>query len=175
MKNEQSTFFSTYEIAYLAMTVAACVVGRMLFQFIPNIQPMTAIFLILTYQLGVSRGLVVNVLSLLITNLYMGMGIWTISQILSFSVVIGCMGLLCRWPTFRKKRSLQVIFSVLAGFLYGLVIAMIDVQIYGMPQFWPYYLAGLYFDLLHGLGNGMFYFLLAPIFQQLFYHIKKKA
>jgi hypothetical protein len=161
MKNEQSTFFSTYEIAYLAMTVAACVVGRMLFQFIPNIQPMTAIFLILTYQLGVSRGLVVNVLSLLITNLYMGMGIWTISQILSFSVVIGCMGLLCRWPTFRKKRSL--------------VIAMIDVQIYGMPQFWPYYLAGLYFDLLHGLGNGMFYLLLAPIFQQLFYHIKKKA
>jgi hypothetical protein len=68
-----------------------------------------------------------------------------------------------------------VIFSVLAGFLYGLVIAMIDVQIYGMPQFWPYYLAGLYFDLLHGLGNGMFYLLLAPIFQQLFYHIKKKA
>lgn len=103
MKNEQSTFFSTYEIAYLAMTVAACVVGRMLFQFIPNIQPMTAIFLILTYQLGVSRGLVVNVLSLLITNLYMGMGIWTISQILSFSVVIGCMGLLCRWPTFQKS------------------------------------------------------------------------
>ncbi|EOT29163.1 hypothetical protein [Enterococcus saccharolyticus] len=174
MKKEQEPFFSTYEIAYLAMTVAACVVGRTLFQFIPNIQPMTAIFLILTYQLGVTRGLIVNVLALIITNMYMGMGIWTVSQILSFSVVILCMGVLCRWEMFRQHRSLQVAFSVVAGFLYGFVIAGIDVQLYGMPQFWPYYLAGLYFDFLHGVGNGIFYLLLAPVFQKLFAQLKRR-
>ena len=158
--------FSTYEIAYLAMVVAACVVGRTMFQFIPNVQPMTAIFLILTLQLGIFRGLIVNVLALLITNFYMGMGVWTISQILSFSMVIICMGLLCHWQYFNKNRWLQILFSVFAGFLYGFVIAGIDVQIYQIGHFWPYYFAGLYFDLLHALGNGIFYFLLAPIFMR---------
>lgn len=164
--------FSTQEIAYLALTIAACVVGRLLFQFIPNVQPMTAIFLILTYQLGISRGLIVNVLSLIITNLYMGMGIWTISQILSFSVIILLMGLLCKWSWFYNNKVFQIIFSIIGGFIYGFVIAWIDVQVYGMPHFWSYYLAGLYFDLLHGVGNGFFYFLLIPVFRQLAIRMK---
>lgn len=63
------------------MTAATCTVGRLLFQFIPNIQPMTAIFLIITLQLGIFRGLLISTLSVLITNIYLGMGIWTISQI----------------------------------------------------------------------------------------------
>lgn len=163
---KERRMFSTYEIAYLAMVVAACVVGRTMFQFIPNVQPMTAIFLILTYQLGVIRGLIVNVLSLLITNFYMGMGIWTVSQIFSFGVVIICMGLLCKWPYFKQHRWLQIVFSILAGFLYGFIIAGCDVQIYQIARFWPYYLAGVYFDLLHALGNGIFYFLLAPVFMR---------
>ncbi|MGX7196158.1 ECF transporter S component [Enterococcus olivae] len=164
---EKKSMFSTYETAYLAMMVAACVVGRLMFQFIPNVQPMTAIFLILTCQLGISRGLIVNVLSLLITNMYLGMGVWTISQILSFSAVILLMGLLCKWQSFREKRSWQVLFSIAAGFIYGFIIACIDVQLYGIPYFLPYYFAGLSFDFLHGLGNGGFYFLLAPVFNQL--------
>ena len=36
--------FSVQEIAYLALLVAASVVGRTLFQPLPNVQPMTAIF-----------------------------------------------------------------------------------------------------------------------------------
>ncbi len=171
MKKE---YFSTYEIAYLAMMTATCVVGRLLFQFIPNVQPMTAIFLILTWQLGIIRGLLVNVLAVVITNLYLGMGVWTISQILSFAVIIFGMGLLCSVKLFRNRRSLQLLYSVLAGFLYGFVIAWIDVWLYGLPHFWPYYTAGLYFDLLHAAGNGFFYLLLAPIFQQLFLRMQQK-
>jgi hypothetical protein len=165
---------TTYEIAYLALTIAACVVGRTLFQFIPNVQPMTAIFLIITYQLGISRGLLVNVLSLIITNLYMGMGIWTVSQILAFSLVVLIMGLLCSFDFFRKAFILQVIYSVIAGFLYGFVMASIDVKLYGMPNFWAYYVAGLYFDFLHAIGNGGFYLILAPIFKELFHKINKQ-
>jgi len=169
MSNEKlhGQTFSTYEIAYLAMTVAASVVGRLMFQFIPNVQPMTAIFLIITMQLGIARGLIVNVLSLLVTNLYMGMGVWTISQICSFSLVILLMGLLAKVPFFRKYKSLQVIYSIFAGFLYGFVISIFDYKVYGMTSFWPYYLAGVSFDTMHAVGNGIFYLLLAPVFNKL--------
>jgi len=175
MKQKQTfSFFSTYELAYLAMTVATCTVGRLLFQFLPNIQPMTAIFLIITLQLGVFRGLLVNILSVLITNIYLGMGVWTISQILAFSLIICLMGLFCQSKLFRKSRLLQALFSVFAGFLYGFILALIDVKVYGMPQFWPYYLAGFSFDLLHAIGNGVFYLILSPIFQRLFIKTVKK-
>ena len=173
---QDRSFFSTYELAYLAMTVATCTVGRLLFQFIPNIQPMTAIFLIITLQLGIFRGLLISTLSVLITNIYLGMGIWTISQIFSFAIIICLMGLFCRISIFRESRALQILFSIFAGFLYGFIIACIDVEVYGMPQFWPYYISGLSFDLLHAIGNGGFYLLLTPIFQKLYKKtVKKKA
>jgi len=173
---QDRSFFSTYELAYLAMTVATCTVGRLLFQFIPNIQPMTAIFLIITLQLGIFRGLLISILSVLITNIYLGMGIWTISQIFSFAIIICLMGLFYRISIFRESRVLQTLFSIFAGFFYGFVIACIDVEVYGMPQFWPYYISGLSFDLLHAIGNGGFYLLLTPIFQKLYKKtVKKKA
>lgn len=165
---QDRSFFSTYELAYLAMTVATCTVGRLLFQFLPNIQPMTAIFLIIILQLGIFRGLLISILSVLITNIYLGMGIWTISQIFSFAIIICLMGLFCKVSIFRESRTLQTLFSIFAGFLYGFIIACIDVEVYGMPQFWPYYISGFSFDLLHAIGNGGFYLLLTPIFQQLY-------
>ncbi|GMA47060.1 metal ABC transporter permease [Tetragenococcus muriaticus] len=172
---QRDSFFSTYELAYLAMIIATCTVGRLLFQFLPNIQPMTAIFLILTLHLGVFRGLLVNILSVLITNIYLGMGIWTIAQILSFAVIICLMALFSRASSlFRQSLLLQVIFSICAGFLYGFIMACVDVTIYGIPQFWPYYLSGFSFDFLHAIGNGGFYLILSPIFRRLFLKIIKK-
>ena len=66
--------FSVQEIAYLALLVAASVVGRTLFQPLPNVQPMTAIFLLVALYLGCVRGLIVALLSLLITNFTWGWG-----------------------------------------------------------------------------------------------------
>lgn len=109
--------FSVQEIAYLALLVAASVVGRTLFQPLPNVQPMTAIFLLVALYLGCVRGLIVALLSLLITNFYMGMGIWTIAQAVSYTVVILMMSGLRHVPIVKRSLILQVIFSILAGFL----------------------------------------------------------
>lgn len=84
------------------------------------------------------------------------------------------MGLFCSVSIFRESRALQTLFSIFAGFLYGFIIACIDVEVYGMPQFWPYYISGLSFDLLHAIGNGGFYLLLTPVFQRLYKKTVKK-
>ena len=115
--------FSVQEIAYLALLVAASVVGRTLFQPLPNVQPMTAIFLLVALYLGCVRGLIVALLSLLITNFYMGMGIWTIAQAVSYTVVILMMSGLRHVPIVKRSLILQVIFSILAGFqAFGAII-----------------------------------------------------
>lgn len=161
-------FFTVQRIAYLALMTAACVVGRTLFQFIPNVQPMTAIFLLLTLHLGVASGIIVNLLSILITNFYMGMGTWTVFQILSFSGIILLMGLFSSFQFFRNSLFLQIINSVIAGFLYGFMISIFMVYTYGMTNFWAYYLAGISFDALHAIGNAGFYLILSPVFKKLF-------
>lgn len=166
-KNTRKNFFSIKEIAYLSMLTAACVVGRTLFQFIPNVQPMTVIFLLITFYLGLSRGLVVALLSILITNMYMGMGVWTISQLISYTVVLLVFYLLCKISLFRRNFWLKGLYCVFAGLLYGFIISIISVKVYGITAFLPYYLSGIYFDLMHGLGNGGFYLVLAPIFAKL--------
>lgn len=166
-KKTQKNFFSIKEIAYLSMLTAACVVGRTLFQFIPNVQPMTVIFLLITFYLGLSRGLVVALLSILITNMYMGMGVWTFSQLISFAIVLLVFYLLCKLPLFRRSFWLKGLYCVFAGMLYGFIISVISVKVYGITAFLPYYLSGVYFDFMHGLGNGGFYLVLAPIFAKL--------
>lgn len=163
----KKSVFSVKELAYLALIVAACVVGRILFQPIPNVQPMTAIFLIITNYLGLSRGLLVSLLSVLITNLYMGMGIWTIAQLLSYAVLLILFKGILLLPIVGHSFYVQWGYSFLAGFLYGLIISIVDVFIYGMSAFLPYYIQGLSFDFLHGIGNAVFFLLLTPIFQRL--------
>lgn len=168
MKNFKYTgIFSVREIAYLSLIVAAATVSRVAFQVLPNVQPMTVFFLIITLQLGIMRGLIVSLLSIIITNLYMGMGVWTIAQILSYAVVIMTVGILCHFSYYRKSFFLQTVTSILVGFLYGFVISIISVYMYGFPNFWAYYLQGLSFDMLHGVGNGIFYCLLTPFFVKL--------
>ena len=171
-KKNHSPMFTTQELAFLALITAACVVGRLLFQFIPNIQPMTAIFILLTLFLGASRGIIVSILSLIITNIYLGMGVWTITQIVGFSTIVVIAAGLNRLPIFQKHLILQVSYSFIAGFLYGLILALIDTQIYGISNFWMYYLGGVSFDFLHAIGNVGFYLILAPIFKRLFAQYK---
>ncbi|MDH6365440.1 energy-coupling factor transport system substrate-specific component [Enterococcus sp. PF1-24] len=166
--SKKSGLFTVRDIGSLSLLTAACVVGRTAFQFVPNVQPITAIFLIVTLYKGFLRGSLLMVLTMLVTNFYMGMGVWTITQIGAYLGVIICVHLVGKIPIFRKSIVLQVVFAVFSGFLYGFLTAGISVPIYGIRAFWPYYLQGIYFDSLHALGNGIFYLMLIAILPKLF-------
>jgi hypothetical protein len=45
----------------------------------------------------------------------------------------------------------------------------------GINSFWAYYIAGIPFDLLHGLGNAGFYLILEPILAPLLLAQQKKT
>ncbi|MFV0558601.1 MAG: cobalamin ECF transporter [Enterococcus sp.] len=166
MKSYTNTW-STQKITYLALLAATCVVGRLLFTWLPNIQPMTTVFLLLAFYTTLSQALFVALLGLLVTNLYLGMGTWTISQMIAYTVIICFFYCLRQLPLLQKHRFLQAILAFLCGLLYGFVVSIMEVFIYQLPSFWAYYFQGLSFDLMHGVGNFGFYLLLAPIFCRL--------
>ncbi len=158
--------YSVRKLTFLALTAAAAIVGRTLFISIPNVQPVTDIVLVMTLYLGLWEGFSVAMVTIMITNLYMGMGIWTVFQIITYGVIVLITWLFRR--LLKKAFILQIVHSVLAGILYGFIISLLQaVSFMGMNRFLPYYAAGIYFDLLHGIGNGILYIIFVPVFIKL--------
>ena len=67
-----------------------CVLYRwtLIFFWIPNVQPMSAILFLLALAGSLSDALIVALLSLLGTNIYLGMGPWTINQFVALAAMI---------------------------------------------------------------------------------------
>lgn len=159
--------FPIRRITTLALFSAACIVGRILFTWIPNVQPMTAILLLLAFYGSYTDALIVTLVSLLGTNLYLGMGSWTISQLIAFSSIVTVFHFLSNCVLIKHHISIQAIIAFLCGLLYGLIVSRVEVFIYQLPSFWAYYFQGLFFDILHGTGNLIFYLVLVPVFKRI--------
>ena len=95
---------STQKIAFIAMMSAFCVIGRLGMLALPNVQPITVIVIWMTLELGWGYGVSISILSILISNLLISMGPWTLYQMISFSIVCLCATLL---PFMEKKGSLS--------------------------------------------------------------------
>ncbi|WP_027107984.1 ECF transporter S component [Lacticigenium naphthae] len=171
--NTLKSSLSIKKLTLLSLLTALTHVSRLAFQFLPNVQPVTVILMILTLALGIKEGLIVTVLSILLSNMSMGMGVWTIAQIVSYSMIVIIIGLLrlvkYDFPLFAK--------AALAGFLgyaYGFIISLVQAPFFGIQNFWAYYLAGIPFDTMHALGNIGFYIILAPVLSPLIDKFLKK-
>ncbi|MGO3609522.1 MAG: ECF transporter S component, partial [Enterococcus sp.] len=130
LNNSKRTISSVFslgvkELSLLSMMVALCVVSRTAFQFIVNVQPVTAILLIITIYWGTYQGLLVSLLSILITNFYMGMGVWTIAQVVTYFLIILLTGVLKKIPKFRQSILLQTIYAGITGLLFGFFISAV--------------------------------------------------
>src|SRR5690625_4857854 len=130
----------TRRIVLLAFLAALAIVGRIATSFLPNVQPVTAVIIISGFLFGPVAGILLGIVTTLISNFILGTGIWTIWQIVSWSiigVVAGAIGIV------NKNISLffAVVYGVFSGYFYGFVISLFTYQITG--AFLPYYLAGL--------------------------------
>src|SRR5690625_7105863 len=78
---------SVYRLTLLAILAALGVVGRSLFVFLPNVQPVTAIIIICGIILGPISAFVLSILITFLSNMLLGMGIWTVWQIISWGLI----------------------------------------------------------------------------------------
>ncbi|WP_449536794.1 ECF transporter S component [Ferdinandcohnia sp. Marseille-Q9671] len=156
---------SVKNLTFLSMLIALSVVGRITFTFLPNVQPTTAIIIITSLFLGPVYGMIVAVFSSVLSNLVMGMGLWTFGQIIAWGI-IGLLGGVLRVYRDRIPVLILTLFAIFCGFLYGFIISVPLYLFSG--KFIAYYLAGLPFDVSHAIGNGVFFLILYPILRLLF-------
>lgn len=158
-------------IVVLSVTAS---IGRVVFNFIPQIQPVTAIVIIAGAALGKRAGTLTGILCALISNMFLGHGPWTIWQIISWGL-IGCIA-----GFFGNSKPVWIyVFGFLAGFIHGLITDFWTILYYGENLNFnivlTVYGAGMLFNLIHAIGNIFFLLLFYKPFGRKLKRIKDKT
>ncbi|WP_214847822.1 ECF transporter S component [Exiguobacterium sp. s193] len=159
-------------LRFIALVTAAAIVGRLLFASLPNIQPATALVLLLAVYVSPVVGAISGLLVVVLTSLFLGSGPFVLFQALAYVAI----SVLCALPVL-KIRVLLVLYGFVAGFLYGWIsnIGFLVFTDFSREAFLTLLISGGVFDLLHGLGNACFLFVLQPIFLRILHSIGQKA
>lgn len=152
---------TTHRLTRIALFSALSVALRYAFGALPNIQPITAIFLVTATSLGLVDSLLIMSLTMLITSFLFGFGIWVFWQLAAYTIVLIFWKMLC-YPltSLLKSATIKLLVSALLaglmGILYGLVIDSLSALFYQMP-IWAYVLNGMVFNLAHAGSTALFY------------------
>lgn len=149
------------QIALMAMLTAMCVVLR-IFKIIPipNVQPVTDILMIVTLTLGIGLGILLAALTMFISNIYLGFGIWTIPQILAYVGCVLTIALLAKVLPIQNHFWMQLALATFLGWEYGFLVDLGMTIFGGFPAFIAYLVSSFAFDTYHAIGNFAFYFVL---------------
>ncbi|MCL2350994.1 MAG: ECF transporter S component [Firmicutes bacterium] len=144
-----------------AVLSTAAAAGRALFAaFPPGVQPASFIIILTGTVFGPEAGFVTGALTALISSLVLGMGPWTVWQMLAWGLMGFAAGLL-RVPM-RGSKAFRVVFSFLWGILFGWIMNIWSLVSMGSGSGLVYVLtiygASLLFDVFHGATNALLMF-----------------
>ncbi|TWS94200.1 ECF transporter S component [Streptococcus sp. sy018] len=155
---------SLKQLSRVAVLSALCVVLRYLFAPLPNVQPLTAIFLVLASVNGLAESLGVMVISLLVSSFFFLFGPWVFWQIVSFTLVILFWQFLI-FPWAKQAMVLQALGAASLAFFYGMMIDGLMALFYGSNP-WLHMIAGTSFNLVHALSTLVCYPLVIQMFRR---------
>lgn len=130
-------------LVVVSVMTALAVVGR----FIPLVKPVAALTIISALYLGGEAGFLTGALTALISNFYFGQGPWTAFQMTAWGLVGLIAGLLA--APLRKNRALLLLYGLLSGIGYSMIMDVWTVLWYGQGFSAPLYLAALATALPH--------------------------
>lgn len=144
----------------IAMLTTLCSVSRIVVLPLPNVQPVTDTIMIITLIIGASDGFILAVLTMVVSNLYLGFGIWILPQIFAYGACVLLVVLFKKLTPLGRSHWLQIALCILLGFAYGFFVSLGMAVIGSAPAFFAYWLSGLLYDFYHAAGNVVLYPLL---------------
>lgn len=161
----------------LVLAVAA-LIGRIIFTFVPQVQPATVIVIIAGYYLGARYGYICGALVALISNLALGQGLWTPFQMFAWGILGFIAGLI---PHFSKKYVeilMLSVYSFFGAFLFSLITDTLTVSYLGegitVTGALSIYMAGLVFNVTHAICNMIFMLVFLPLLGRKLTRIRTK-
>jgi energy-coupling factor transport system substrate-specific component len=145
---------SSREIALAATLGAAAAAGRVLFAAVPGVQPVTVICVAAGAALGLRTGIAVGGIAALVSNFFLGQGLWTPWQMLGWGGC-GAAGALLA-PLLRSRIAFAAVCAVL-GFAFSALMDVWTWLSFYDQHTWATFAAtqarGVWFDTAHAGGN----------------------
>ena len=150
----------TMPIVVLAALAAA---GRIIFAFIPSVQPATAIVIVAGCVFGRRSGFMVGSLSGLVSAFFVGMGAWTPWQMFAWGFIGWLAGMLARAGAFERPWALYA-YGFAAGLIYGLILNLWSfIGFYhpeSLAQLALLWLSAIPYDITHSISPVVFLLLI---------------
>lgn len=166
------------EIIPIAVMCAVASVSRVIFNFMPQVQPVTVIVIIMGACFGKQSGFMTGALSALVSNMILGHGFWTPFQMLAWGIVGFVAGIFADMKL-SGSMVFMCIYAFISALLYGLIADFWTIAFMaGENLTWgivlSVYSAGLLFNIVHGIGNVVFMIVFYKIFMEKFERISEK-
>ncbi|MDX6545220.1 MAG: energy-coupling factor transport system substrate-specific component [Gaiellales bacterium] len=144
------------ELSLVAALAAAAAGGRVLFAFVPNVQPVTIIVAVTGATLGARAGIAAGGAAALLSNTVLGQGPWTAWQMIGWGLVGATAAPLGR---LLRNRWALAAFGVVWGFLFDWLMDVWAWSSLGpsadLHSFIALAATGLPFDIAHATGNAI--------------------
>jgi energy-coupling factor transport system substrate-specific component len=158
---------SAKEVALVAVLGGVAAGGRVLFAAVPGVQPVTVIVVAAGAALGVRVGFAVGAVAALVSNFYLGQGIWTPWQMLAWGGC-GVVGALAARLIRHRWAFAALCFAL--GFAFSSAM-----DLWHWYSFWPHtwealtlvYAQGVWFSVAHAVGNVVFALGIGPELRRL--------
>ncbi|MEA3254248.1 MAG: ECF transporter S component [Candidatus Altiarchaeota archaeon] len=164
---------SSKEIGFIAILGAVSAVSRVPFAVIPSVQPCTYLIICTGYVFGPIAGFMVGAITALISNLFLGMGPWTLYQIFAW----GLAGFAAGFIKLNKTWKL-CLYGFIHGYLFGLITNIWFWSAFIYPLNFRTLLAiqinSFWFDTFHALGNVIFLWIFGLKTIKIFERYKKR-
>jgi energy-coupling factor transport system substrate-specific component len=151
------------ELSLVAALAAAAAGGRVLFAFIPNVQPVTIIVAVTGATLGARAGLATGGVAALLSNAVLGQGPWTAWQMSGWGLVGASAAPLGR---LLRNRWMLAAFGIVWGFLFDWLMDVWAWSTLGpsadLHSFITLAATGLPFDIAHATGNAVIAVIAGP-------------
>jgi energy-coupling factor transport system substrate-specific component len=162
-------------LVLIAILVAISILGSLPTAAIPGVQAASFIIIMTGIVFGRETGFITGVLTPLVLGLFLGLGYWTILQMIGW----GLMGLTA--GIFRVKLGensyIRAGFGFAWGFFYGWITnisMLLFLSSVTLTSVLGVYIASSPFDLLHGVTNAVLLILFFGLFERIFKRIRDR-
>ena len=148
--------------------------SKIIMEVLPNVH-LLALFVVTLTVVFRQKALYPIYVFVFVTGLYGGFATWWLPYLYIWTILWGAVMLL---PRSMPKWLAPIVYAIVAalhGFLYGVLYAPAQALLYGMSLegMMAWIVAGLPFDLLHGISNLICGFFVVP-FVKLLERLKKQ-
>lgn len=167
------------ELVTMACIIAAAVASRAAFFFLEQAKPTCAIVVLASVVFGPEFGFVSGALSMLLSNMIFGQGMWTPFQMLGMGLTAFICGLLFHKERFKGNIIfVGLVSGILCFVVYGLIVDTSSVFMwitdFSFKTVLPVYISGLKFNIIHGISTSIFIILCGKIIIEKLERVKIK-